>query len=252
VTFSWGTERRIDRWSPGFYAEEFVFSPNGRTVTVRVGLSDTHHTFDHETGGWRTTVHQYSDVDECVLETLDLDTGQRRSLAGTRMRFCKDLVFHPDGRRLATVSAAGVQVWDVMKGSVLRTLSPNAYEQAVWSLDGKSLLVVKKDSQAEVFKTEGGTIREWPAPKREWNAFTLNPNGQWVITGGEDRMIHVRDVSSGKELARWQGHEAPITALTFSPDGKFLVSGARDGTLRVWNLLWIRAELPKLHPDLGW
>ena len=56
-------------------------------------------------------------------------------------------------------------------------------------------------------------------------------------------MIYVRDVHSGKELARWQGHEAPISVLTFSPDRKFLVSGARDGTIKLWDLAFLRKEL---------
>jgi WD40 repeat protein len=100
-----------------------------------------------------------------------------------------------------------------------------------------------------IFETEGSKIREWPAPAGEWNAFMLNADGQSVITGGEDRMIHVRDVSSGKELASWQGHEAPISVLTFSPDGKFLVSGTRDGTIKLWDLPFIRKELAALGLD---
>jgi WD40 repeat protein len=165
------------------------------------------------------------------------------------MRFRHDLAFHPDSRRLATVGAAGVQVWDVTKGTAIRALSPEEYDHVSWSLDGKSLLVVKKNSKAAIFESEGSQIHEWPAPAREWNAFTLEPNGQSVITGGEDRMIHVRDMYSGKELARWQGHEAPISVLTFSPDGKYLVSGARDGTIKLWDLPYIRKELAALGLD---
>src|SRR5262245_19218296 len=60
------------------------------------------------------------------------------------------------------------------------------------------------------------------------------------------------DVGSGKELARWQAHDSALTALAVSSDGKLLVSGASDGTVRVWNLPWIRAELRKIHPDLDW
>jgi hypothetical protein len=101
------------------------------------------------------------------------------------MRFCKDLAFHPDSRRLATVGTAGVQVWDVLKGTAIRALSPEVYDHVSWSLDGKPLLVVKTNAKAMIFETEGSQIREWPAPTREWNAFTLDPNGQSVIRGGE-------------------------------------------------------------------
>jgi WD40 repeat protein len=70
-----------------------------------------------------------------------------------------------------------------------------------------------------------------------------------VATGGEDGLIHLRDLTTGKELARWKAHDSAVTALTFSPDGKLLVSGADDGAVRVWDLPWIRGELAKLGLD---
>jgi hypothetical protein len=237
---------RIYRYSPGYHAEQVAFSPDGKTVVVMVGFGTLGEMTD-ENGTRLATSHGGGNA--WVLESWNLDTGQRRSLTNSRMEFCHDLAFHPDSRRLATVGTAGVQVWDVMKGTAIRALSPERYDQLSWRQDGKSLLVVEKNSKAAIFETEGGKIREWPAPAREWNAFTLDPNGQSVITGGEDRMIHIRDVRSGKELARWQAHEAPIRVLTFSPDGKFLVSGALDGTIKLWDLAFIRKELAALGLD---
>ena len=70
-----------------------------------------------------------------------------------------------------------------------------------------------------------------------------------MASGGEDRRIRLWDLGTGRELARWEGHEAEVTALAFSPDGALLVSGARDGTVRVWDLPWIRGELGKLGLD---
>jgi WD40 repeat protein len=44
-------------------------------------------------------------------------------------------------------------------------------------------------------------------------------------------------------------HEAGVTALAFHPDGNTLVSGSKDGTLKPWNLPYIRKELAALGLD---
>jgi WD40 repeat protein len=70
-----------------------------------------------------------------------------------------------------------------------------------------------------------------------------------VASGGQDRLIRLWDVSTGRELVRWEGHEAAVTSLTFHPDGNTLVSGSEDGTLKLWNLSYIRKELNTLGLD---
>jgi WD40 repeat protein len=40
-----------------------------------------------------------------------------------------------------------------------------------------------------------------------------------------------------------------VTALAFSPDGATLASASKQGTLKLWNLSFLRAELRKLGLD---
>jgi WD40 repeat protein len=70
-----------------------------------------------------------------------------------------------------------------------------------------------------------------------------------VASGGEDRMIHLWDVASGRELVRWPAHDGALTALRFSKDGNTLYSGSRDGALKLWNLPVIRQGLAELGLD---
>jgi WD40 repeat protein len=83
----------------------------------------------------------------------------------------------------------------------------------------------------------------------DWQAFALNPEATLVASGGQDKMIHLWDVASGREVARWPGHEDAVTALLFSLDGQTLYSGSQDGTLKIWSLPFLRKELTALGLD---
>ena len=56
-------------------------------------------------------------------------------------------------------------------------------------------------------------------------SLAVSPDGKLLATGGVDRTIHLWEVLTGRELARWEAHDSGVTALAFRPDGKTLVSG---------------------------
>jgi eukaryotic-like serine/threonine-protein kinase len=184
----------------------------------------------------------------CFVEAWDIPSGNRFPLTLPEREW-KDIAWHPEGRRFATASPQGVQVWDLATATELMTLSKENFDHVVWSNEGKYLLAVKQDKKAAVYTPEGREACRWTVTKKDWSSFTLSGEGHCVVTSGEDGLVRVLDVETGKELACWKAHDAAVTALTFSPDGTLLVSGARDGTVRVWNLPWIHGELSKLGLD---
>ncbi|KAL6939927.1 hypothetical protein ACO0RG_003776 [Hanseniaspora osmophila] len=57
-----------------------------------------------------------------------------------------------------------------------------------------------------------------------------------VITGADDRMIHIYDAEKGQLVKELSGHEGGVWALTYHKETKLLVSGGTDRTVRVWNM----------------
>lgn len=67
-------------------------------------------------------------------------------------------------------------------------------------------------------------------------AIAITPDSQIMLSGGNDRIITVRHLGSGKIIRTFTGHTGSIYTLCISPDGQTLVSGGRDTTLKVWDL----------------
>ncbi len=59
-------------------------------------------------------------------------------------------------------------------------------------------------------------------------------DGTMVLTGADDRVLHVTDARTGRRLQTLTGLEASPTAAAMSPDGRYVVAGDGAGFLRVW------------------
>ena len=63
----------------------------------------------------------------------------------------------------------------------------------------------------------------------------FDPDGEQVVTGGDNGTARIWAVSSGRVLHTLRGHKGPVTSVAFSPDGRFVVTAGDDGSARIWD-----------------
>jgi eukaryotic-like serine/threonine-protein kinase len=158
--------------------------------------------------------------------------------------------FSPDGRLVATGSFSehGTKIWNVADGKLEQALAyPGLALGLVFSGDGKELWVCGPPG-VQRFRT-----KDWrpagPPDSQKLNALALSPTGEFAASlGRTDVILHRTD--DLKEIARlpvppWAGRIGAAT-LVFSPDGRKLVLHAALGSLVVWEIPILRAELAEL------
>lgn len=64
----------------------------------------------------------------------------------------------------------------------------------------------------------------------------FSPDIRYALSGARDKTIRLWDISTGKELHRFDGHSDRIDSLAFSPTGDRFVSCSKDGTARLWDV----------------
>jgi WD40 repeat protein len=64
--------------------------------------------------------------------------------------------------------------------------------------------------------------------------FTLD--GKGLISAGGEPVIRLWDLTTGRELRRFEGHAGAVCSVALSPDGKILASGGDDSTICLWDV----------------
>lgn len=178
--------------------------------------------------------------------------------------FISAVAISRDGQKVLTGSGdQTLKLWQARTGQLLRTVKvPSTVTSVAISPDGQLLAAGTSDTDLRMWRADSGElVRLFQAPSQERKktkavyekmlkhdsmyslAIAFSPDGQHILAGGDDKMMRLWEVATGKLLLSVQAHADGVATVAFSPDGKTLLTGAQQSVHKESMLkLWSRAN----------
>jgi WD40 repeat protein/serine/threonine protein kinase/DNA-binding SARP family transcriptional activator len=159
--------------------------------------------------------------------------------------------FHPSGTYVATAGADGtVKLWSTADGRMLFDVLAHPDSSVVdlaFSFDGSLLATGAFDGTAKVWQVSGDPSTGGAGVNLEEQfalightsgvyGLAFTPDGQRLVTAGEDGTAKVWDTASGRELLVLTAQPQGLLDVAITQDGNYLATAGRDGAVRLFIL----------------
>ncbi|WP_020465699.1 protein kinase domain-containing protein [Singulisphaera acidiphila] len=177
-------------------------------------------------------------------EVWDLATGTRLHKTVEQPLPLAGVVYHPNSTQLLTWDAQprSALLWDVpglrSGRPIIRSLN-SPIRQAVFSPDGKTLLLACRDGTArlwDIARDQEIIPERRPDHGYPMTAVAFDPLGPRIVTGCQAGTLGIWNLTKGLLIRDIRGNADEVTSLTFSPDGRSLLTASYDGTARFWDV----------------
>ncbi len=199
-------------------------------------------------------VHANSEADRDV-RVFSASSGEEIKVLAKHGQFA-DIVFSPDGARIAAADANRVVLWDYGTGADRET-TLTAYETAniqclAFSPDGRQLATAsealepvsaKTASGVRIWDIDSGKLRFAAVGPRRVNDVAFSADGRQIVAGGvadieatARGIIVVWDWQTGMRLASFSAHGGQaVTGVAYHPLENTLASCGLDNRMTIWD-----------------
>jgi WD40 repeat protein len=155
------------------------------------------------------------------------------------------LELNQDGESFLTASEDGTAcLWNLKDGtqrfcassSASAGESPPPITDAIFALDGKSIVIGDEAGIVKVLNAENGEVeKEFPkgAAVRDLD---IGPDGRTLTIARENGLITIVDIQNTRPNGYNLTLTGKLTVADFSPNGQWMAAGSEAGTVTVWNL----------------
>jgi WD40 repeat protein len=150
--------------------------------------------------------------------------------------------FAGDSETLATGGENGaLWLWSNARGSQRKRLMQHsgAVRGLAFLMDNSGLISASEDQSIRFWKaTEPALLPlvTLSAHSPEALCAAFSADGKWLVTGGADKNLAIRDAATGMLRQQLHGHTSRVNRIAMSPDSKRAASVSGDGTVRLWSL----------------
>jgi WD40 repeat protein len=148
----------------------------------------------------------------------------------------RDVVVLPDGKRALSAGNEGVLFeWDLETGELVERFIGHRTVIMTLSLspDGRYVASLGSDRELIFWDLDHGrAIHRWRHLSERSPAIGFLPDSTALAIGGEDGVVQVIDVRSGKETSQLEVADVGIVSLAFSAEAE-IVCGCEDGLIRI-------------------
>ena len=152
-------------------------------------------------------------------------------------------LYNQAGTQIVTADTDGtVDLWQASGSyqqinlpSPIQVTAPASY--AAFSWDGKFLVVINGDGNAEVFNAQSGQLLHTLNSNSGFflTVAVFSRDGRQILTGDGDGHVEVWNAATGREIRVLGTKGAGITDVQFDSTGKYFVTASDNGFVTTWS-----------------